>query len=50
MIKFGKNKLLKDHDPKKNGKALQNTIIRLINNKDAQGEQKKIQFAGQEIN
>ncbi len=41
MVKFGKEKLEKDHDPKKNGLALFNTIERILAGKNAVGDQQK---------
>ena len=41
MVEYGKEKLEKDHNPKKNGLALFNTIERILANKSAVGDQLK---------
>jgi len=41
MKEFGKDKLEKDHNPKKNGIAMQKSILRLCANQEAEGYQKE---------
>ena len=42
MSTFGKQKLAKDHDPVKNGLALQKSLTRMINLDLASGYQKEL--------
>ena len=49
MTEFGREKLARDHDPKKNGLALQKTIYRIINGEDASGYQKEFNEMTAEI-
>ena len=49
MIEYGKQKLEKDHDPEKNGKALQNTICRLIKGDKATGAQEAFNLLDKNI-